>query len=378
MHIGVDAWSITQEAKAGIPTYLSNLLKALAEVDSENRYTLYVKEVPKDVTIENDNFKIEILPFWPSKFPPYWRHTQLPVKLLSERPDVFLSSSTLPMYYCLSKRVLLVYDVTPWLFPHLSSRGLIDRTVRNISKKVTPHAIMHAEAIIAISHSTKRDLVNLFKSDPQKIFVVHGGWDNSVFKPHTDSREIEGVKRKYKIVGKYIFYLGTLEPRKNISRIIEAFASLRAQEQINRKLVLAGEKGWLYSDIFHKVEKLDLEKDVIFTGYVPQQDLPILMSGADMFVYPSLYEGFGLPPLEAMACRTPVITSNVSSLPEVVGDAGILVNPYSADEIAKAIYQVLSNGELRQRMRQKGFERAKLFSWEKAALQTLKVFQSIS
>jgi glycosyltransferase involved in cell wall biosynthesis len=230
--------------------------------------------------------------------------------------------------------------------------------------------------VIVPSQSTKTDVMRLYGVNPEKIAVIYEGYDEEVYKPQDNLAPIEEVKREYNISGKYILYVGTLEPRKNIPRLVEAFHSLKKGE-VEHKLVVAGKLGWLYKDIFTTVTKLNLENEVIFTGYIPQKELPILMGGAEVFAYPSLYEGFGLPPLEAMACGTPVIASNTSSLPEVIGDAGILVDPYNSKEIAQAMYRLISDEGLRQQMHQRGLNRAKMFSWEKTAQQTLKVFEIV-
>jgi len=174
----------------------------------------------------------------------------------------------------------------------------------------------------------------------------------------------------------YILYLGTLEPRKNVERLIEAFIQLK-KKQINEKLLISGIKGWDYQSIFDKVASLGVEKEIIFSGFIPNELIPFLYNGASAFVYPSLYEGFGLPVLEAMACGVPVVTSNVSSLPEVAGDAAILINPYSVDELADGIWRILSDEELRNQCIEKGIERAKSFTWERCAMETMKAFNEV-
>lgn len=168
-----------------------------------------------------------------------------------------------------------------------------------------------------------------------------------------------------------------MEPRKNVERLIEAFIQLKKGKQINGKLVISGIKGWGYQSIFDKVASLGIEKEIIFTGFVPNEFLPFLYNGASAFVYPSLYEGFGLPVLEAMACGVPVVTSNISSLPEVTGDAAVLINPYSVDELADGIWWILSDEELMNQCIKKGIERAKSFTWERCAMETLKAFNEV-
>jgi glycosyltransferase involved in cell wall biosynthesis len=226
--------------------------------------------------------------------------------------------------------------------------------------------------IISISHHTKYDMLKHFKIPEDKIKVIHLA-ANECYKPLKED-EIYKINEKYSLNHPYILYVGGLEPKKNIPTLLKAFYKLKKHD-VNHKLVITGEKRWNYKSIFETIDKLNLQKEVIFTGYIPDEDLPALYNAADLFVYPSLYEGFGLPPLEAMACGTPVITSNTSSLPEVVGDAGIMVNPYDIDELTNKMYKVLTNEGLTEELSKKGLERAKLFSWKKCAEETLNTYK---
>lgn len=199
------------------------------------------------------------------------------------------------------------------------------------------------------------------------------------FKPIDDRRLINTAKRRYGINNEYIGFFATLEPRKNALTLIRAYSLLKKRAKgLERKLVLAGSAGWENDDVFAEIKSLGLTDDVVVTDYVPDDDLSLLMNGAEVMVYPSLYEGFGLPPLEAMACGTPVIASNTSSLPEVVGDAGIMVDPEDVEGLADAIASVLSDQGLRDEMSRKGLARAKQFSWEQAARETLKVYEDVA
>jgi glycosyltransferase involved in cell wall biosynthesis len=206
--------------------------------------------------------------------------------------------------------------------------------------------------------------------------VVYPGYDQTIFQPVRDEGVIEAVKARYGIAGDYALFVGTLQPRKNLIRLIEAFSNFRFPIS-DFRLVIAGKKGWLYQEIFRWVEELGLEKKVVFTGYVPEGDLPVLLSGARLFVFPSLYEGFGLPVLEAMACGTPVVCSNASSLPEVAGDAAVLVDPQDVEGLAAAMERVLGDEELRAELIVRGFEQARKFSWERCARETLDVLESV-
>jgi len=228
--------------------------------------------------------------------------------------------------------------------------------------------------IITVSENSKSEIIKYLNVSEEKISVIYGGYAD-IFKLESDDRLSSDVKRKYNITGNYLLYVGTLEPRKNLLGLIRAYAQSRAKDDFI--LVLAGGKGWQYENIFKLVRELKLENRIIFTGYVPENDLPGLYQGATLFVYPSFYEGFGLPPLEAMACGLPVIVSHTTSLPEVVGDAGVYVDPNDVEQISFSIDTVLSDSELRQTLIQRGLERAKLFSWEKAAKETLKLYQKV-
>ena len=376
MHIIVDALPINAKPWTGISNYIFNLLKSLAEFDEKNDYTIYTMRYDlKDLGIENDNFEYRKVPelfkcwrytiSWLA-----WYYTGYSFQLLRDRPAVFLSPFSILPWYCPYPKIIVVYDLVPLIFKQFYSTH-----ARLIFKGQMANAVKRADKIITISNSTKDDLVKLLKADPDKIFVVYPGYDNQVYQPVKEPNRISEIKQKYKIAGNYILYIGTLEPRKNITRLIEAFGQLMKAGNVDHKLVITGKKGWLYDDIFKTVNRLGLNSHVIFTGYAPYEDLPLLLNGADVFIYPSLYEGFGLPPLEAMACGTPLITSNLSSLPEVVGNAGILVDPRSVDEISKALYQVISNKNLQETMRQRGLERAKMFSWEKVAKETIRLLE---
>lgn len=196
---------------------------------------------------------------------------------------------------------------------------------------------------------------------------------------HADypTEQIQEAIRRYHINEKYFLYLGTIEPRKNLERLIKAYAKLVSRHKDVPQLVLAGGKGWYYDDIFQMIDTCHLKEQVVFTGYVDQKDSPLLMSGAMAFVFPSLYEGFGMPPLEAMACGTPVITSKTSSLPEVVGDAGILVDPENVDEICEAMEKMMIEPAYRETLRLKGKKRADKFTWQKSAEQLMTVYRKL-
>jgi glycosyltransferase involved in cell wall biosynthesis len=231
-----------------------------------------------------------------------------------------------------------------------------------------------ASEIIVDSYSTQKDLLSALDIAKDKISVIYPAIGDA-FHPVGDQKHIESVRERYGLPVKYILYVGPWKPHKNIGRLIKAFYQVRRDSKLPHKLVIGGETDPRFSEGPRLASQLGLREEIIFPGYIRDEDLPCVYCGADIFVFPSLYEGFGLPPLEAMACGTPVVTSNVSALPEVTGNAAVLVNPYKVVEIAEAIYKVLSNDSLRDTLRRKGLERAKEFSYEEFARKTLKVYE---
>lgn len=267
---------------------------------------------------------------------------------------------------------LTVYDLIPIMFPQFfefSEDHLLNKILESLDSE---------SWAICISNSTKNDLCNkLPKIDPSRVFVTPLAASES-FYPCNDSERISLVRKKYNIPDlPYILSLSTLEPRKNIDQTIRCFANLSQQENIeDLYLVLVGTKGWDYNKIFEEISNNSFLKDrIIVTGYVADEDLAALYSGAIAFVYPSFYEGFGLPPLEAMQCGVPVITSNTSSLPEVVGNAGIMVSPTDADALCQSILEVYNKPSLQKNMAMKSREQAKKFSWEKCTQQTIDAYK---
>lgn len=270
------------------------------------------------------------------------------------------------------KKVTIIHDMAYKACPE---------TVRKKTKCMLNLALKksckRADKIITVSEFSKQEIIHYLHIEDNKIIVMPNGVDFNLYHPNYSADEINIVLAKYKISTRYFLYLGTLEPRKNITRLIEAYAKLKEEIFPIPKLVLAGGKGWMYDSIFETVERLKLKDDVIFTGYVMEKEIPILMKGAEAFLFPSIYEGFGMPPLEAMACGAPVLVSNVSSLPEVVGDAGVYVEPYSVQSIKEGMALLLSDEELKNKLAEKGLERARLFTWERSAKIVNKVFEEL-
>jgi glycosyltransferase involved in cell wall biosynthesis len=270
-------------------------------------------------------------------------------------------------------RVLTIYDLLPILTPHnftQNSRSRFQSIINSIDR--------HQDWITCISENTKQDFCNYTGMNPERVFVTPLAASEN-FYPITDSEVISQKLKQYQIPAQpYLLSLCTLEPRKNLNFLLQCFAQLLAQDpSLETNLVLVGVSGWKNNNIFQTVQNNPLLKShVIFTGYIPDHDLSAIYSGALAFVYPSLYEGFGLPPLEAMQCGTPVITSNTSSLPEVVGEAGLMINPSSRDDLCQAMLNLINNSKIRNQLSQKGIDRATQFSWSKCAGETIRVYET--
>ncbi|MCP4219988.1 MAG: glycosyltransferase family 4 protein [bacterium] len=305
--------------------------------------------------------------------------------------DLIFSSHYTTPYFTRIKRVAAFHDMTFYLFPQLH------QIIRRIYfKALIPMSTKRCSGIITVSQATKNDIKDRFKKlDPDKMTVIHHGVDDFAqckgnvasasemesIPPAGEKPQAEDVLEKYRLQrGKYFLFVGTLEPRKNIDSIIKAFHHVKhAYSRFDdaTRLVIVGKKGWFYDKIFETVEKLGVRDFVVFTGYVTEEEKKALLKDAFLFVYPSFYEGFGLPVLEAMICGTPVITANISALPEVAGDAALLIDPHRWRDIAEAMLRLLSDIELRAKLTRRGEKQAKRFSWEKSAEKTLALFEKI-
>ncbi len=363
MRIGIDART-TYYRKAGIGQYILRLIEGLAEVDSRNEYLILQSRKDKDILAHGSNFKRVSL--WT---PSHHRLEQftLPLEINRLNLDVLHSPDFIPPFRCSCKSVITIHDLAFLLYPHFLTResaryyGQIDQ------------AVIHADHIIAVSEATKRDAIRLLGVPERKITVIYEA-ASPIYHPLDKEEARRKVGERYGLNDDFILFVGTIEPRKNLPTLLRAYRQLLDDYRVEANLVVAGRRGWLFEEVFELTDELRLTERVHFLGRVPVGDLPYLYNAAQLLVLPSFYEGFGLPPLEAMACGTPVVVSNVSSLPEVVGDAGLLVDPEDAPGLAVAIWRVLTDEELRVELVGKGLKRAKCFSWEKAARRTLEIY----
>ena len=379
MKIGIDITTVLVENyKVGIPWYAYRLIKNIEKIDKTNFYTLYACSLTKykkkfDLKKEfkSENFHIQVK-FFHRRIFNYAVLTFLPIEFFFGRFDIIHTLHHFSPINLYGKQVVTIHDLTPLINPDWFHR-LYDKEFRFIISK----AIKRTDVIITVSHSTKRDLVNFFNVNPEKIKVIYLAPDET-YKLIEDDEAITQVKKKYKITKKYLLFVGTIEPRKNLIRLLNVFKKIK-NKLSDYQLVITGKIGWKTKIFFETIENIPewIKNDIIITGYVSQDDLPLLYNGCDIFIYPSLYEGFGLPIVEAMRCGVPVITSNISSMPEVAGDGAILVNPEDEEEIGNAIIRLIEDRELREELKKKGLERSKMFSWEKTAIETLKVYKEL-
>ncbi len=366
-HIGLNAHLLSLAHTyrgAGINWYIHNLLLNLALADQENQYTVFLgdRRFPPNPGL---TLRVSWLPTTHPLVRIGWEQLVQPFVVWQEKIDLLHSLAFVTPLISPCPSVITIYDLSFLTFPQgFKYLNCLYLTL------LTRLSARKARRIITISESTKRDTVRLLGVSSEKVDIVYCGVDKA-FHP-LSKREVAPFRQKCGLPERMILFVGTIEPRKNVVRLVEAYSRLRDGQV---KLVIGGARGWLYEEVFARVEELELTGDVLFPGYIPPDELPLWYNAAELFVYPSLYEGFGLPPLEAMACGTPVITSNVSSLPEVVGEAGLTVDPMDSKGLAEAMNQVLGDEALRQSMRERGLARAGHFSWAKAARETVEVYQ---
>lgn len=369
MHIGIDA-RLYYYRQAGIGNYVVRLIRALAEIDAEDRFTVFQSWKDKANFIARPNFKRQNL-----LTPCHNKYEQiaLPLELSRSRLDLLHSPDFIPPFRRRCKSVITVHDLAFMIFPEFVTEesrryyGQIQRAVES------------AEGIMADSESTREDMVRLLGIDKERVDVVYLA-PEEIFKPVDDEQTLTDFRNRFGLPSSYILYVGTIEPRKNLITLLKAYAKLLKGTSIAapRKLVLVGKKGWLYEDTFKLIESLGLSERVLFIDSFNQSDLVLFYGAANMFVIPSLYEGFGFTPLEAMCCGTPVISSRTSSLIEIVGDGGLLFEPEDVDGLADAMYRVLSDFALRTELRQRGFAQAAKFNWRKTAKETLAVYRRVA
>ncbi len=393
MKIAININELTLKEETGVKVYTREIVEALAKIDRENEYVLYISELPKkELSSEasglssflknvNNNSKFFIQN---SKFKfPFWTYLKLPQEIKKDGPDIFFTPIQSVPFLNKPKNIKVVatiHDLAFLIFPeHFTAK---DRFLLSFHTK---RAIQMADKIIAPSEATKKDLIKFYKTDENKINVVYHGVNppaplikgkNSFSFKIQNSKHVPERHRGFKIP--YILFVGQIQPRKNLIRLIEAFELIREKNKKypSLKLVIAGGRGWMADKAYEKARKSKFSKDIIFVGKVSNEHLAELYENALIFVMPSLYEGFGLPILEAMSCGVPCAVSNNSSLAEIVDDHGLLFDAYSSSDIAQKISMFLNNDVLRKDFSQRSLQNAKKFSWAESAKKTLEVIGS--
>lgn len=365
LHIAIDASRTTLARRTGTERYALELIRGLIRMESPHRITLYFRDTPPhDLFPHSDQVTQKVIPF-----PRMWTHLRFAWELFRDRPDVtFVPAHTLPFAYP-GSAVVTVHDLGYKHFPGShppADRGYLDRTTRHSSNAAT--------RILADSQATKADLVHFYKTDPHKIEVVYPGVQ--LFDRATES-EIQDVRERHLITDPYILFVGTIHPRKNIGTLIRAFLLMLEKYPYlgSHQLVIAGGHGWMADQALAPIPT-EHEDRVKLLGYVPESDLPALYSGARVFAFPSLYEGFGFPVLEAMSVGTPVLCSNTSSLPELVGDSAVVIAPLDTAQIADRLQDLLTNDVLRSGLAERGYTQAARFNWDQTAYNALQALET--
>ena len=377
MRIGID-FTAGVNQRGGIGRYTRELFTALVHQDTKDEFVLYYSHPrgknPGPQMPERTNVTERPLGISDRWLSALWFRLRvpIPIDLVTGPVDIFhFPNFVLPPVRG-GKTVVTVHDLSFLLHPECADEGL-----RAYLERAVPSAVRNADFVVVDSANTQNELICLLDADPKRVEVVYPAVDDH-FYPITDEALLEATRKQYSLNYPFLLNVSVIEPRKNMPRLLQAFARLKREMNIPHRMVFVGGLGWMYESVFQTVEDLGLTDQVVFLGYVPDEDLAPIYNLADLFVYPSIYEGFGIPPLEAMACGTPVVASNSSSLPEAIGDAGIMVRPTDVDAIADAIHRVLSNPGLHADLSRRGLEQAKKFTWQASAEQVLSIYRRIA
>lgn len=370
-NIWIDGYEANVPQRLGSGQIALNLLLNIERIDQKNNYTILLPSPPlSDMPKEREGFRYKICK--PNKL---WTRIAVPFALYSakQKPDLIFSPTHYIPRFSPVKRVGMIFDLAYLMFPEMFKKKDLYQL-----KNWTKYSIENADHLITISQNSKKDILKYYQIDKDKITVSYPGYESEIYHPIKDPDKIHNITLKYGIGDfPYVVYLGTLQPRKNLIRLIQAM-----QKIDNLKLVIIGKtkglgrQAWHFEEILEAPKKYGIEEKIIFTGFIEAKEAALLFNGADAYILPSLYEGFGIPVVDAMACGTPPVVSDVSSLPEVVGNAGLLIDPKSIDQIEQAIRLITTDKKLRAKLSKLSLEQAKKFSWEKTAKEIIKVLEN--
>lgn len=372
MIIGIDGRAAKWYRGTGIGTYTYELINSLNKIDKINKYYLFMPEKNKGNINLNKNFNI--VNTFQNTVSNFWEE-------INSANDIY--NTNMNLYHIpqngigipLRKKcpfIITLHDIIPYRMPETVSSKYL-----KIFTEEMPKIISSCDGIITVSDFSKKDIIKSFNFPEDKIFVTHLASEN-IYMPLSKRICKYFIEKNYSIHGNFILYVGSFSPRKNITGLIESFSKFISKTKKDIKLVIAGKQGISYDNYKKRSIELKVESNVIFPGFIPIEHMPYLYNAADLFVYPSFYEGFGLPLLEAMSCGVPVITSDATSIPEVVEDAAVKINPYDIDDMSNAIYEVYTNPDLRKNLISKGLLRAMNFSWDETARKTLDSYKQIA
>lgn len=372
IRIGLDARAIFSQNRRGTAKNLIDLYDRIPALEPNWEYYLYCE--PNNIALESIFLNVKGMKKREIDIRGYrfnaWEQIRLPIAALIDKINLLHSPANASPYYIPCAKVVTIHDLSPLKL----DLGFLQSKIRAIQRNIQ-HSLKSAKKIITVSEYSKKDILDTFgKQYEDKIEVIYWAPQDN-YHPIEDKNKINMIKNKYSINNRYIFAFSAYSTRKNPERLLESFSIFSKKTKENILLLIAGIESALLLSLKNLIEQLDIDKKVIFAGFVPEEDIPFLLSGAEFLIFIPLYEGFGLPPLDAMACDCPVIASNVTSIPEVVGDAGILVDPYNVNEIADAMVNLFGNNKLRNELINKGRGRIKHFSWDKTAKETVEVYR---
>ncbi|ABK62543.1 glycosyltransferase family 4 protein [Clostridium novyi] len=367
MRIAIDARGINWYRGTGIGTYTENLVRNLINIYNKDYFRLYWSEQNyNDFNKENTELLITS-----KKHPRFFEQSYFCNDLNKNKMDIYhVPQNGIGLDVNIKcKKIITVHDLIPYIMPETVGRGYLLKFLKEM-----PNIIQNVHGIITVSEYSKKDILKFFPIDPDKIFVTPLAAD-SIYKPLDKNMCKSLLKEKYNITNPFVLYLGGFSARKNVPSLINSFLKVHSSLNDDYNLVIAGARKDLGEYLNKKYSSLT--NKIKFTGFIPQEELPIFYNACDSFVYPSLYEGFGLPPLEAMSCGIPVITSNTTSIPEVVGNSGLLINPYSEDDISNSLVKLLNDKTLQETLSKRSLKQSARFSWQKTAKNTFEVYKKV-